>query len=110
MRTPSRIEEQSAISLLPQPADPQWYPLPIVPRISGQDGLMSEAVVAYELGYREQTTDQFSWDVATFYNVYDHIIIGPQTGDPFVEMTSAGPARGCSVVVRQRSGRQHLRH
>ena len=52
---------------------------------------MSEAVVAYELGYREQTTDQFSWDVATFYNVYDHLIIGPPTGDPFVEMGPLAP-------------------
>ena len=87
VRTPSRLEEQGAISLLPTPSDP----LAIVPRISGQEGLMSEAVVAYELGYREQTTDQFSWDVATFYNVYDHIIIGPQTGDPFVEMAPLDP-------------------
>jgi iron complex outermembrane receptor protein len=87
IRTPSRIEEQAAISLLPQPADP----LAVVPRVSGQEGLMSEAVVAYELGYREQTTDQFSWDIATFYNVYDHLIIGPPSGDPFVEMSPLAP-------------------
>ena len=52
---------------------------------------MSEAVIAYELGYREQTTEQFSWDIATFYNVYDHLIIGPQSGDPFVEYGPLAP-------------------
>ncbi len=87
VRTPSRIERQSTISLLPQPDDP----LAVVPRISGSDGVLSEAVVAYELGYREQTTEQFSWDVATFYNVYDHLIIGPPAGDPFLEMSPLAP-------------------
>ena len=33
----------------------------------------SEALLAYELGYREQTTEKFSWDLATFYNVYDDL-------------------------------------
>ena len=86
VRTPSRIERQSTISLLPQPDDP-----PIVPRAYGNEGLASEAVIAYELGYREQTTDQFSWDVATFYNVYDQLIVGPQSGDPFLEMAPLDP-------------------
>jgi iron complex outermembrane receptor protein len=83
VRTPSRSERESAISLLPFPADP----FPVVPRILGNQSLASEAVVAYELGFREQTTDQFSWDVAAFYNVYDHLIVAPPTGDFFPEMT-----------------------
>ena len=53
VRIPRASREQATISLLPQPADP----FPIVPRIYGNDGVVSEAVVAYELGYREQTTD-----------------------------------------------------
>jgi iron complex outermembrane receptor protein len=31
----------------------------------------SEELLAYELGYRTQATDEFSWDVALYYNVYD---------------------------------------
>ena len=50
--------------------------------------MVSEAVIAYELGFREQMTERFSWDVATFYNVYDHLIVAPQTGDGFPETGS----------------------
>lgn len=35
--------------------------------------LKSDALVAYEAGYRAQPVEWFSWDVATFYNVYDHL-------------------------------------
>ena len=84
VRTPSRLEEQGTVSLLPSPADP----LTIVPRIYGDPNLASEAVIAYELGFREQMTERFSWDVATFYNVYDHLIVAPQTGDGFPETGS----------------------
>ena len=49
--------------------------LPDVIRASlGNSGTESEAVMAYESGYREQTTEQFSWDIAMFYNVYDHLM------------------------------------
>lgn len=42
----------------------------IFPRINGSRAMRSEEMVAYELGYRTQATDNFSWDVATFYNHY----------------------------------------
>jgi iron complex outermembrane recepter protein len=37
--------------------------------------LVSESVISYEVGYREQMTDKFSWDVATFYNRYNDVIL-----------------------------------
>jgi len=43
-------------------------------RTLGNRELTSEALFAYELGYREQTTDRFSWDAAVFYNVYHGLI------------------------------------
>ena len=79
VRTPSRIEEQGVISLLPTPTDT----LPIVPRVYGDPALVSEAVIAYELGFREQMTERFSWDIAAFYNVYDHLIVGASDRRPF---------------------------
>lgn len=40
----------------------------------GSRDLQSENVLAYELGYRAQPTDNFSWDVAGFYNEYSDLI------------------------------------
>jgi iron complex outermembrane recepter protein len=86
VRTPSRAEEQATQTI------------PIVPpvayyRILPTGGLVSENVLAYELGYREQTTDSFSWDLATFYNVYDHVqganIVGMIPPPPYLVMLAS---------------------
>lgn len=37
------------------------------------DNVQAEHVSAYELGYRRLVTASFSYDVATFYNVYDNL-------------------------------------
>ena len=42
----------------------------VFPRIIGDSRFQSETLWAYELGYRPQATDRFSWDIAAFYNVY----------------------------------------
>jgi iron complex outermembrane receptor protein len=39
----------------------------------GNPDLKSEELIAYELGYRIQPTKSLSFDVATFYNVYDNL-------------------------------------
>jgi len=40
----------------------------------GNRDLKSEELIAYELGYRIQPTKSLSFDVATFYNVYDNLV------------------------------------
>lgn len=67
VRTPTRYQEQVVLTL------PEVYP-GIFPQVQGQSGAKSETLIAYELGYREQATDAFSWDIATFYNTYDHLM------------------------------------
>ena len=52
-------------------------------RVLGSTDYGSETLMAYEVGYRTQATEQFSWDIATFYNVYNNLeavvpISGPQ--------------------------------
>jgi len=85
VRTPERLEEQASLTLAQAG---EIYDLPLYPRLYGNQNaefgsndLVSEALVAYELGYREQTTEQLSWDIATFYNVYDHLIVPPANED-----------------------------
>ena len=42
--------------------------------------MVSETLMAYEVGWREQMTERFSWDIATFYNSYDNLRTLPFTG------------------------------
>jgi iron complex outermembrane recepter protein len=60
VRTPSRIEHDSAIAT----ATPF---LDFVPTFE------SEEVIAYELGYRTQPEPWFSWDIAVFFNKYRNL-------------------------------------
>lgn len=48
--------------------------LPVFPFQNPNPNILSESVMAYELGYRVQATDKFSWDLALFYNRYDDIV------------------------------------
>jgi iron complex outermembrane recepter protein len=56
-------------------------PVPLFPFITGNPALISEELIAYELGYRTQMTEQFSWDLALFLYDYRHLAIS-QFGDP----------------------------
>ena len=44
-------------------------------------------MLAYEIGYREQTTEQFSWDITMFYNSYSHLISQKLQPPPYFEPT-----------------------
>ena len=65
--SPGRADEQGRLTFAVAPPE-------LVGRIFGNDNVVSEDMWAYELGYREQTTDKFSWDIATYYNVYNHAV------------------------------------
>jgi len=67
VRTPSIVEANSGFLRLI--ADPPLPPF-LHPIIRSNPSFGAEEVMAYELGYRAQPTDAFSWDLALFYNVY----------------------------------------
>ncbi len=79
IRAPDRVDHQSNITFPPLAPD-------VYPRTTGNPAFRSEVLFAYELGYRTQATDKFSWDVATFYNVYDQFLtyepLTPEFEDP----------------------------
>jgi iron complex outermembrane receptor protein len=61
VRTPSRIDKEFNLYLFP------GFPI-----IVGSD-FRAETVWAYELGWRSQFSDNFSFSASTFYNVYDKL-------------------------------------
>jgi len=68
VRTPTRID-----------TDVRFYAGPLV-LLRGDTGFRSEAVVAYELGWRLAPRQDLTFDVATYYNVYSHLRSQELTG------------------------------
>ena len=50
-------------------------------------------MIAYELGFREQASASFSWDLALFYNVYDNLATARAGATPI-----PGPVAGTFVL------------
>lgn len=84
VRTPARGNDDLVSNLGPI-FDPSM-PFPIFYRLIGSKDTRSEDLLAYEIGYRAQTTEHFAWDVAGFYNVYDNLV-WTTMGTPFFENT-----------------------
>jgi iron complex outermembrane receptor protein len=85
VRTPSRGEDDVRI-VLPSPPDPVSVSV-----IGGGRSLVSEQLLAYEVGYRKQVTKQLSFELAAFFNDYDDLInvvpIGFVPGFPSIIQT-----------------------
>ena len=69
------------IHSLYQPIQPG---VPVFPLQTPNPNIISETLMAYELGYRVQATERFSWDAALFYNQYDSLVTYNVVSDPAV--------------------------
>jgi iron complex outermembrane recepter protein len=58
--------------------------LPVFPYQIPNPNVTSETVMAYELGYRVQATDTFSWDLALFFNRYDSLVASSVVANPML--------------------------
>lgn len=72
VRVPSRAEDDLRIGL--------GGPLLLL----GSRDLLAEELIAYEVGYRAQPAEWFSWDIAAFYNTYEDLIAPGATFPVFV--------------------------
>jgi iron complex outermembrane receptor protein len=67
VRMPTRVNTGGAANQFISSPPPTFFSLRGGPTIP-------EDLLAYELGYRAQPNDGFSWDVATFVNRYQHLM------------------------------------
>jgi iron complex outermembrane receptor protein len=76
VRIPSRVDQDMRMLSGPIWTTPGPVPPPMAGflRLQGNPEFRSEELLSFEIGYREQTTDVFWWDVAAFYNDYDHLL------------------------------------
>ena len=63
---------------------------PVLVSVFGNPDFQSEELTAYEVGYRIAPIKQLSFDLATFYNVYDRLT-AYVPGSPVVELSPAPP-------------------
>jgi iron complex outermembrane receptor protein len=87
VRTPA--DEEQDIRQNESVVQPPLSP-PIVASVFGNPNLKSEVLTAYELGYRIKPVEKLSFDLATFYNVYDDLIT-PVQGAPYFEANPGPP-------------------
>lgn len=81
VRTPSRTNRGIRVNAK---AFPGAGGLPNVVALLGNPEAGSEELLAYELGYRIRPANRLTIDIASFYNVYDHLQTS-EPGTPFLE-------------------------
>jgi iron complex outermembrane receptor protein len=82
IKTPSRADGGLRVNISAFP-DPDGSPTVIA--LLGNSKLKSEEVRAYEFGYRVQPNKKLFFDIATFYNFYDHLLT-TDSDEPFLEV------------------------
>ncbi len=80
VRTPSEFEDSGRITIAVDPTSP---PFPRLFTLNGSENFHSEELIAYEAGYRWLPMDEFSLDLALYYNDYDKLF----TADPYSPQT-----------------------
>jgi iron complex outermembrane receptor protein len=93
VRTPSLTEEHLFATTPPASGST------VFGRILGNEAIQSETLMAYELGYRTQATERFSWDIATFYNVYGNLSGSAVVPPPYVENDPPPPHAVLPIVL-----------
>ncbi len=81
VRVPSRLEHDVRTNEFVTSAT---LPMPATIVTLGNNNLVSEDLVAYELGYRVQPISTLWLNTTVFYNDYDELI-GLKSGDPYLE-------------------------
>jgi iron complex outermembrane receptor protein len=109
VRTPTRLDDDIRLNAQVIPGTP-----PSVLAVFGSRDFASEALLAYELGYRLQPHPRLFLDVAAFYNVYDRLlsIEGPGPPQPLPPVVTipftlannlAGETYGVEVLANYQS-------
>lgn len=87
VRIPSLANEDLVYRSAPDPAAPAFV------QLLGNRFLAAEELLAWECGYRAQPSDDFSWDLALFYNDYHNLLGVESAGAPFFD-----PSLGALII------------
>jgi iron complex outermembrane receptor protein len=91
VRTPSRLEQDAALTAL---SDPTTTP-PTFIRIVGSPSVDAERLLAYEIGYRSHPIPRLSVEATAFYNQYFHLL----SLEPGGSINESSPDRVIDLLV-----------
>ncbi|QTA87600.1 TonB-dependent receptor plug domain-containing protein [Desulfonema magnum] len=76
VKTPSQVDDDIKFTgqIIPPNTPENQHLLPVAITFTGDRNILSEEIIALELGYRLHVADQLSFDTTAFYNVYDNLI------------------------------------
>lgn len=98
VRTPSRLVAEGTVVVNQSPFIGNF---PLVLRGGGD--IPAENLVAYEIGYRQQTNEFFSWDVTTYLHDYSDLQVlrfnTPPAALPFLDLVDVGFGEGYGVEL-----------
>ncbi|MBS1718042.1 MAG: TonB-dependent receptor plug domain-containing protein [Armatimonadetes bacterium] len=97
VRTPSQTELNDHLVTAVDP--PVNSGLPTAYESIGNPNLVSEHLIANEIGYRMQAGDRISLDVTAFYNIYTDLIYMVQ-GDPYTSIEFGTPVTVIPTYLR----------
>jgi iron complex outermembrane receptor protein len=76
VRTPSRLEKHMKINYSPVYADQFYSGQPEgFFQLQGNPDYQTEILTAYEMGFRQFSSDRFHWEMSWFVNDYDQLIL-----------------------------------
>lgn len=106
MRSPSRAERDISYVLGPTiAAQPPYVPLPIIPSGTGTAGFNPEYETAYQVGFRDQISENLSADISLFDSHYSALRSGcPDTASPSLEMLGSIPYLQLPVLICNGTG------
>ena len=99
VRTPSRLEHDINIDLAVLPGA-----VPTLGFLQGNRAFKSEELIAYELGYRNQLSQEVTFDAATFYNDYSNLTTAATLPGFLVPATGTDPAFFALPIVATNMG------
>jgi len=100
VRTPSEADE--FITLNKTAPAGMFAPVPVPLTLYGNQQIQAEDEVAFQLGHRFEVSTNLSFDTATFYNIYDHVIseaVGPSPTQPLAYPPPGSPFPPSTWVV-----------
>ncbi len=99
VRTPSRIEQGFQFTALILPTIPGYV------RLIGDGDFSPEQLLGYEVGYRGYVRDNFSVDVAAFYNQYNDLL---SVENPGIVVETSPPPPHLLIPLSLRNGVQAI--
>ena len=94
VQVPGRNQNDVRTPILPFNQLPPVFGLPLFASFAGSTDIKAQELLAYELGYRVQPADQWSFQVSAYYNLYDNLVYG----DALMAGTALAPSGNYLVI------------